>query len=103
MTRILAFFLGFLSLCSCAFVYLQYVYQLGFPDGSSPELDRAEEKLALAFCLIGAVLAAYFFSPAARASGRRVGLGFLAYLSVAVLFVLVDASLQSHLTGGGGG
>lgn len=109
LNRIVAFSLGLSVLASTLLVYAEYVYMLGFPDGSITELGYAERKLAFIFIGISFVAAACFINlgAAAAAAEKKIGkklsaLVVLYLISVFCLFV-IDNYFRSHLDNGAGG
>ena len=107
LNRVVAYLFGCVALASSFLAYMDYVYMLGFPDGSVTELGHAERRLAYVFIGVSLVSASCFIylgaAAARKAVGRRLSAAVILYLmSVAGAF-LIDYYYRSHLDNGTGG
>lgn len=105
--RIIAYLFGCAALAASLFVYLEYVYMLGFPDGHVTELGRAQRSLAYVFIAASVVFGLCFFYLGSVISRRRIDKQLsivvaLYVMSVVVVF-LIDSYYRSHLMDGRGG
>jgi len=98
--------LAFLCLALAAYAELQYVHQLGFPDGFVTELGAAERELALRFQLLSLLLLVWFLYLGLVSFGidarRRVLYTAVLYAAAIGAFIAIDLYYQAHLVGGGG-
>lgn len=107
LNRILAYLIGCIALALSFFIYTEYVYSLGFPDGFISELGYAERKLAYIFIAISVILGLYFIYLGKMASRTEIGKTLAAtislyFISIITLF-LIDYYYHLHLTGSVGG
>ncbi len=107
LNRVFACLSGLAAWGLAGFVYAEYIYFLGFPDGYITELGAAERKLAVVFIAVSVPAGAYLFYLGWIAAERKVGRRLAVTLALSLLFLLgvvvVEAYYQAHLTGGEGG
>jgi hypothetical protein len=107
LNRILAYLLACIALAASLLVYLEYIYQLGFPDGFITELGYAERQLARIFIGLSVVSASCFIylgSTAARKrSGKTLCAAVILYLIAIIGISLLDYYCRQHLMDGAGG
>ena len=105
--RVLACSVGLVALVLPLYVYAEYIYLLGFPDGYITALGAAERKLALVFIGSSLVLGSYLIYLGLIAGRRKMGARLVVavglYLLVLVGTAVVDYYYHGHLDGGGGG
>ncbi|HKQ99989.1 MAG TPA: hypothetical protein VJT09_04910 [Pyrinomonadaceae bacterium] len=107
LNRAFAYLIGCIALVSTYYIYMDYVYMLGFPDGSITELGYGERRLAYIFIAVSITLGLCFFFLGWAASRKRIGKLLSAVTILYLLFVagvyLVDNYYRSHLMDGTGG
>ncbi|HVG38345.1 MAG TPA: hypothetical protein VM870_03595 [Pyrinomonadaceae bacterium] len=105
--RLAAYLLGGAAFASSLFIYLEYVHDLGFPDGYITELGYAERRLAYVFIVAGVAFGAWFIylGRAARqkAIGKQLAAAAILSLTLMIGLFLVDYYYRLHLAAGGGG
>lgn len=105
--RIVAFLLGFITVALSYIAYMDYIYMLGFPDGSITELGYAERRLARIFICISALLGACFVYLGGVASrknvGKKLSVAIILYLLSIIAVYLIDNYYRLHLMDGTGG
>lgn len=107
LNQIVAYLLGGVAFMFSFLIYMQYVYQLGFPDGFITELGYAQRRLAYLFIGISIIVGAYFIYLSTLASQKKIGKPLLAaailYVVVIVSLSLMDYYYRLNLIGSGGG
>jgi asparagine N-glycosylation enzyme membrane subunit Stt3 len=107
LNRIVAYLIGCIALASTYFVYMDYIYMLGFPDGSITELGYAQRRLARIFIGISIVLGACFIYLGVIAGRKKIGkklsVAIILYAISIIIVYLVDSYYRSHLMDGTGG
>ncbi len=105
--RVFACLGGLMALALAWFVYTEYIYFLGFPDGYVTEQGAAERKLAVVFIAVSVPVGAYLLYLGWIATRRKVGKGLAIIIALYLFFLfgvlLVDAYYHVHLPGGSGG
>ena len=105
--RIIAYLLGCIALASTYFIYMDYIYMLGFPDGFITELGYAQRRLARIFIGISIVLGAGFIYLGVVARRKEIGkklfVAIILYAISITIVYLVDDYYRSHLMDSIGG
>jgi len=107
LNRIIAFLFAITTFAAAYLVYTEYVYLLGFPDGSITELEHAERGLAYAFIGISFLAGTYFVCLGWTAGRRKieVKLGIAVTLYSLCVFGswFIDSYFRANLMDGSGG
>jgi hypothetical protein len=107
LNRIIAYLIGCLTLVSSFPVYMEYIYQLGFPDGYITELGYAERRLAYIYIGISFILGLSFIylgtAGARKRIGKQLSAATILYLLSVVSIYLIDYYYRLHLDNGVGG
>jgi hypothetical protein len=107
LNRIVAFLLACLALALSYVIYLDYIYMLGFPDGSITELGYAERRLARVFIWVSVISAScliYLGGVASRKKvGKKLSVVIILYLVSIISIYLIDNYYRLHLMDGTGG
>lgn len=106
-TSIIALVLGVVSFLLGFFVYMEYVYFAGFPDGHITELASAQKKLFTIFTEIDAAFGLWFFCLFAIGMRKKINkklyiTSILYILFIAAVFI-INYHLSLHLDDGVGG
>jgi hypothetical protein len=107
LNRLFAYLIGCLTLGSSFFIYLEYIYLLGFPDGFITELGYAERRLAYIFIGINIILGFYFIYLGAIARRKKIAkklsAAIILYLIFIVSIFIIDRYYRLHLMDSSGG
>ena len=107
MSRIIAYLLGCLTSVASFLIYIEYIHQLGFPDGFITELGYAERRLAYLFIGISILFGVGFIYLGQIAPRREIGKKLAAALILYLIFILslalIDYYYHLHLMGSTGG
>ncbi|MBN1898631.1 MAG: hypothetical protein JW827_07620 [Spirochaetes bacterium] len=105
--RILAYFLGLVSLTLPVFIYQFYVKWLGFPDGYLTEFERAEKILYNIFiwpCFGFGLLFIYLGRTASRQkTNKKLVISISLFFFYIIVVIIVRYYLGLHLDAGAGG
>src|SRR6266550_627783 len=85
---IFPFVLGGAALALSLFVYFEYIYMLGFPDGFITELGHAERKLAQIFIAASVIFASCFIYLGWMASRKEIRNRFTAGVLLYLVFMI---------------
>jgi len=107
LNRIIAYLLACAAFTASLFVYLSYIYMLGFPDGSITELESGERRLAYIFiwasAILGSVLIYLGVVAGRKMIGKKLSIAAILYLSSIIVLLLIDKYYRLHLMDGTGG
>ena len=105
--RALCVVLALAVLWGAVWVWGQYIYLFGFPDGYKSELGTAEDAMAIWFCWFSAAIAAALFGLFCRSFFAPVGRMLLMlcglYLVVAAGCIALDLYDRTYMDNGIGG
>ena len=105
--RIIAFLLVLATGVAAAFVYLEYVYMPGFPDGFITELERVERMLAYVFiginCAAGTAFAYLGRTMERPRRGLKLCVVAALYSMAAFCLLMIAAYFASFMDNGAGG
>ena len=105
--RAAAYLFGLTAFAAAFFVYAEYVYMLGFPDGYITDLGRAERQLAYVFIGISLIAGTYFVYLGWAATKNKIGVKLPVVIVLYMIFVfclfVIDNHFHSYLDNGAGG
>jgi uncharacterized membrane protein len=107
LNRTIAYLIGCMALVSSFPVYVEYIYQLGFPDGHITELGYAERRLAYVFIVISFIFGSSFIylgtGEARKRSAKQLSATIILYLLSVIGIYLINYYYRLHLDNGVGG
>lgn len=102
-----AYFFAFIPCLLSIYIYLEFIYLAGFPDGSLTDLDRGEQILFKLFIIANVIWSLYLFflirSISRKKSDRTFYVSALVYIAFTVCIFFIDHYLSLHLMDGRGG
>jgi uncharacterized BrkB/YihY/UPF0761 family membrane protein len=107
LSRNFAYFIGILALVLSVFIYLEYIYMLGFPDGFITELENAQKHLAYVFISVDILLAFCFIYLGNLAKKQEINkklvVAIATYLICIIVTYCINYYYQLNLTDSRGG
>ena len=107
LSRIIAYLLGGVAFVASFLIYIEYIHQLGFPDGFITELGYAERRLAYLFIGISVLFGSCFIylgqiAPRTEID-KKLAATLILYLISILSLALIDYYYHLYLMGSAGG